>query len=192
MDRFENIKLFFKQIDNKTEQTVARIMFNKSMTISVAESCTGGLISSRLTDITGSSVYIKENYVTYSNEAKTKLLGVKEETLKEFGAVSEECAREMAQGLFEKTDCDVALATTGLAGPGGATEYKNVGLLYVGIKNKYTTKVKKFELNQNIKRKTMKFLFSQAALEFLIEFLKETDLVVPITKESEVEVKSET
>lgn len=181
MEIFENLKLFFKQLNTKTEQTVARIMFNKSMTISVAESCTGGLVSSRLTDIAGSSVYIKENFVTYSNESKIKLLGVSEKTLTKFGAVSEECAKEMAQGLFNKSkqdeaDCDIAMAITGIAGPGGATEGKNVGLMYVAIKNQYSTKVKKFELNPNNKRKTMKFLFSQGALEFLIEFLKEMDI----------------
>lgn len=192
MNIFENIKLFFKQIDTKIEQNIARIMFKKSMTISVAESCTGGLISSRLTDVAGSSVYTKENYVTYSNEAKMKLLGVKEETLKQYGAVSEECAKEMAQGLFEKADCDVALVTTGIAGPGGATEFKNVGLLYVAVKNKYATKVKKIELSPNIKRKTTKFLFSQTALEFLLEFLKENDIKVTGNKEEESEIKSET
>lgn len=169
----ESIKLFILQISTKTEQSIARTMFNNSMTISTAESCTGGLISSRLTDIPGSSVYIKENFVTYSNEAKIKNLGVSESTLEKHGAVSEECAFEMAQGLFEKTNCDISLVTTGIAGPGGATETKPVGLLYVAIKNKYAIKVKKFELNPKYGRKTMKFLFSQKALEFLIEFLKE-------------------
>lgn len=173
----ENVKLFFKQINTDTEQSIARILLNKSMTISVAESCTGGLVSSRLTDIAGSSAYIKENYVTYANEVKSKLLGVSEETLKTHGAVSEECALEMAQGLFEKTNCDITLSTTGIAGPGGATATKNVGLMYVAIKNKYKIKVKKIELNPNYKRKTMKFLFSQKALEFLREFLNELDEV---------------
>lgn len=191
MDKFENIKLFFKQIDTKTEQTIARSMLSKSMTISVAESCTGGLISSRLTDVAGSSVYVKENYITYSNDAKKKLLGVKEETLSKYGAVSEECAREMAEGLFEKSDCDIALSTTGIAGPGGATEFKNVGLLFVAVKNKYATKVKKIELNSHLKRKTMKFLFSQAAMEFLIEFLKENDIKVTANKEQETAVDCE-
>lgn len=169
----ENLKLLFTQLNTKTEQSIARIMFKKSMSISVTESCTGGLISSRLSDIPGSSAYIKENYVTYSNDAKTKLLGVTKQTLEQYGAISEECAKEMVEGLFEKTGSDISLATTGLAGPGGATEYKNVGLLYVAIKNKYTTKVKKFELNPTYKRKTMKFLFSQKALEFLLDFLKD-------------------
>lgn len=176
MEVLENIKLFFKQINPRTEQAVARILLSKSMTVSVAESCTGGLISSRLTDIAGSSAYIKENFITYANEAKIKHLGVSEKTLNQHGAVSEECAKEMAQGLFDKTNCDISLVTTGIAGPGGATKEKNVGLLYIAIKNQYTIKVKKFELNPHHNRKTMKFLFSQKALEFLLEFLKEPDV----------------
>lgn len=169
----ENLKLFFIQLNTKTEQAIARILFKKSMTVSVAESCTGGLISSRLTDVAGSSAYIRENYVTYSNKVKTKLLGVDKKTLEKYGAVSEECAREMAEGLFEKAGCDISLVTTGIAGPGGATDNKNVGLLYVGIKNQYITKVKRFELDSRHNRKTMKFLFSQKALDFLLEFLNE-------------------
>lgn len=176
----ENLKLFFNQLNTKTEQTIARIMFQKALTISVAESCTGGLISSRLTDISGSSLYIKENYITYANEAKIKLLGVKEETLNKFGAVSEECAQEMAEGLFEKlkssgTGCDITLSITGIAGPTGATEDKKVGLVYIAIKNKYKLKIKKVELDPRIPRKTMKYMFSQKALDFLIDFLKEIE-----------------
>ena len=175
MELINNIKLFFKQINTDTEKAIARVLFSKSMTVSTAESCTGGLVSSRLTDIAGSSVYIKENYVTYSNEAKKKLLGVSESTLSQYGAVSEECAREMAEGLFENTDCDVALVTTGIAGPGGATEGKNVGLLFVGVKNKCSIQVRKYELDSKIGRKEMKFLFSQKALEFLLEFILDSD-----------------
>lgn len=173
---FENVKLFFKQLNTKTEQTIARILFNKSMTVSVAESCTGGLVSSRLTDIAGSSVYIKENYVTYSNEAKKKILGVRTETLEQFGAVSEECAVEMVNGLFDQVKTDICIVTTGIAGPGSDEKNKKVGLIYIAIKNKYTTKVKKVELNHHYKRKTMKYLFSQKTLEFLLDFLKETDI----------------
>lgn len=169
----EKMKLFFKQLNTKPEQAVAKIMFNKSMNISVAESCTGGLISSRLTDIAGSSVYVKENYVTYANEAKMKILGVKEETLAQYGAVSEQCAKEMVEGLAQRTGCDVCLATTGIAGPSGATADKKVGLMYVAVKNKYSTEVCKIELNPHHKRKTMKYLFSQKALEFLLGFLEQ-------------------
>jgi PncC family amidohydrolase len=172
MEIIENIKLFFRQINTKTEQAIARILLSHSMSVSTAESCTGGLISSRLTDIAGSSAYVKENYVTYANEIKTKILGVSEKTLARFGAVSEECAREMVQGLFERTDCDIAIATTGIAGPGGATEDKPVGLIFIAIKNKYATEVKKIEIKEKHSRKAMKFLFSQYALELLLEFLK--------------------
>lgn len=171
----ENIKLFLKQANIKTEQKIARIMFNNSMTISVAESCTGGLVSSRLTDIAGSSAYIKENYVTYSNDVKMKLLGVSQKTLETYGAVSQECALEMVKGLSKKTGCDICLATTGIAGPDGATGDKKVGLLYVAIKNKHSTIVQKFEL-PNYGRKTMKFMFSQKALELLLEFLNQNKI----------------
>jgi len=171
MNIFESLNLYIKQLSTKTEQKIARILLKKSMTISVAESCTGGLISSRLTDVAGSSAYVKENYITYANEAKVKLLGVSEQTLEKYGAVSEQCAQEMVQGLFERTGCDIALATTGIAGPGGALTNKPIGLIYIAVKNKYATKVKKIELDPNYKRKTMKFIFSQEALEFLIEFL---------------------
>lgn len=167
---FENLNLFFKQLSSSTEQKIARILFNNSMTISVAESCTGGLISSRLTDIAGSSSYIKENYITYSNEAKIKLLGVSEKTLTEFGAVSEQCAVEMAQGVFDRTDCDIALSITGVAGPDHSEE-KPPGLFYVAIKSKYATSVKKIELDPKTNRKVLKFMFSQLALEYLSEFL---------------------
>ena len=170
---FENVNILIQQLNTKTEKTIAKILLKKSMTISVAESCTGGLLSSRLTDISGSSAYIKENYVTYSNEAKTKLLGVTEQTLEKFGAVSEECALEMVKGLFEKTHCDISIVTTGIAGPTGATEDKNVGLLFVAIKNNFSTRVKKFEISPDFNRKTMKFIFSQKTLEFLLEFLKQ-------------------
>lgn len=169
----ENIKLFWKQTNTKTEKIISRILFNNSMTLSTAESCTGGLISSRLTDVAGSSAYIKENFVTYSNEAKISLLGVKKETLEKYGAVSEECATEMVQGLFERTNCDVCLVTTGIAGPDGGTKEKPVGTLYVAVKNNFNLKVKKFNLNPKYPRKTMKFLFSQHTLEFLAEFLDE-------------------
>lgn len=171
---FENIWLLLKQLDMKTVRTVAKILLDNSLTISTAESCTGGLVSSRLTDIAGSSAFIKENYVTYANEAKMKLLGVSEETLKKYGAVSEQCVQEMVEGLIKSTGNDIALATTGIAGPGGATEGKKVGLMYVAIKNKNMTLIKKVELNPKIDRKSMKFLFSQKALELLIDFLKKS------------------
>lgn len=159
-------------MNTKTEQTVARILFNYSIKISTAESCTGGLLSSRLTDVAGSSSYIKENFVTYANEAKIELLDVSQETLETYGAVSEQCAKEMAEGLYKKTGCDVAISTTGIAGPTTPEAGKPVGLMYVAIKNKCVLAVKKIEVNPHNSRKMIKFLFSQSALEFLISFLQ--------------------
>ena len=97
--------------------------------------CTGGLLSSRLTDVAGSSSYIKENFVTYANEAKIELLNVSQETLETYGAVSEQCAKEMAEGLYKKTGCDVAISTTGIAVPTTPEAGRPVGLMYVAIKN---------------------------------------------------------
>lgn len=174
MNRFlESLIYFNKQFNTKTEQSVARILFNYSLKISTAESCTGGLLSSRLTDIAGSSSFTKENFVTYANEAKIELLGVSPEVIEKYGVVSEECALEMSEGLYKKTGCDVAIATTGVAGPTIPEPDKHVGLLYVAIKNKYANQVRKIEINPYHSRKMIKFLFTQSALEFLIEFLNE-------------------
>lgn len=170
---FENSDIIYKKLTAVTEKKAARFLLKNSMILAVAESCTGGLLSSRLTDIAGSSAYIKENYVTYANEAKIKLLNVNPQTLRQYGAVSEECALEMAKGLFERTECDISIAVTGIAGPGTADGNKNAGLLFVAIKSKFSSSVKKFELNPKYSRKKMKFMFTQKALEFLLEFLSE-------------------
>jgi PncC family amidohydrolase len=103
------------------------------LTVSVAESVTGGLIGSRLTDVAGSSEYFMGGVVAYSNNAKVKLLGVKRETLAQYGAVSEETAREMAEGVRRSFGTDIGLAVSGIAGPGGATKDKPVGLMWLAI-----------------------------------------------------------
>ncbi len=103
------------------------------MTIAFCESCTGGLIVSRFTRIPGVSQVLDRGIVTYSNKAKIEELGVKKETLNKYGAVSEQVAIEMAMGLLNKTEVDIALSTTGIAGPSGGNEKKPVGLVYIGI-----------------------------------------------------------
>ena len=123
----------------KIEEEIGQLL----ITLSTTESCTGGLLSSRLTDVSGSSAYIKLNLVTYANEAKMRMLNVNEATLNNFGAVSEECAKEMAEGLARKTGCDVALCTTGIAGPTGGSAEKPVGLCYIACCYKGQTTVKK-------------------------------------------------
>ncbi len=102
-------------------------------TVSTAESCTGGLILSTLTDIAGSSAYVEGGLVTYSNEAKINMLGLRETTLVEHGAVSAATAGEMACGVRSVFDTDYALSVTGIAGPGGGTGEKPVGLTYIGL-----------------------------------------------------------
>jgi nicotinamide-nucleotide amidase len=103
------------------------------ITVAAAESLTGGNVSARITTISGSSGYFLGGIVAYSNQAKASLLGVSEETLATRGAVSAECAREMAEGARRAFGANLAVATTGIAGPGGATERKPVGLVYIGL-----------------------------------------------------------
>jgi PncC family amidohydrolase len=121
--------------DSKTdgiEVRLVELLAAHGMTITTAESCTGGLIAGTIVNVAGASDVLNEGYVTYSNEAKQRLLGVGEETLGRFGAVSEQTAREMAEGAARAANSNVALSATGIAGPGGGSEEKPVGLVYVG------------------------------------------------------------
>ncbi len=125
------------------EDAVAKLLVEKNLTIAVAESCTGGLVSSSLINYSGISSVFLEGCVTYSNEAKMKRLGVKRETLEEFGAVSEQTAIEMAEGVAKGLGANIGISTTGVAGPGGGTEEKPVGLVYTAIYINGKTVVKK-------------------------------------------------
>ena len=167
---FENLRVNNLRKKSTLEYDLSKILLRNALKISVAESCTGGLISSRLTDVAGSSAYIRANFVTYSNESKHKILNVSEETLEKFGAVSEECAFEMAKGLMELTKSEVVLCTTGVAGP-SASENKPVGLIYIACGYKDSVVVKKFNLNPNLSRKNMKFMFSETALQMVLDVL---------------------
>ncbi|MBY0357997.1 MAG: competence/damage-inducible protein A [Candidatus Obscuribacterales bacterium] len=124
----------FYGIDNETlESAVGHLLTEQGKSVATAESCTGGLVSKRLTDIAGSSKYIALNVVTYSDQSKEQILKVKASTLAKHGAVSLECAREMALGLRELTGADIAVSLTGIAGPGGGSEDKPVGLVYIAL-----------------------------------------------------------
>jgi nicotinamide-nucleotide amidase len=123
----------YGQDEDTLESVVGRLILGQRLTMAVAESCTGGLIGDRITDVAGSSLYFKQGIVAYSNEAKTRILGVKEETLNKFGAVSRETALEMARGVQEMSGADIGLATTGIAGPTGGTPEKPVGLVYIAL-----------------------------------------------------------
>lgn len=119
--------------ESALEDAVSKLLVEKNLTIAVAESCTGGLVSSSLINYSGISSVFLEGCVTYSNEAKMKRLGVKKETLEVFGAVSEQTAIEMAEGVAKGLGTNIGISTTGVAGPGGGTEEKPVGLVYTAI-----------------------------------------------------------
>ena len=118
--------------DVTLEETVVELLTQNGLTISTAESCTGGLMSGRIINVPGASEIIKVGFVTYSNKAKRKYLGVRKSTLEKYGAVSEQTAKEMVKGLVAATKADVGLSTTGIAGPDGGTKDKPVGLVYIG------------------------------------------------------------
>jgi len=119
--------------DETLEGVVQKMLTETKRTVSVAESCTGGMVSSKLTNTPGSSICFKQSVITYSNESKMQLLNVKQETLEQFGAVSEQTANEMLNGILSLSKSEYAVSVTGIAGPGGATKEKPVGLVYIGV-----------------------------------------------------------
>ncbi|MDQ7025346.1 MAG: CinA family protein [Anaerolineae bacterium] len=125
-------------------QELGNMLKKRNLTISAAESCTGGLFLSALTDIAGSSAYVLGGAITYSNEVKQKLVNVQEATLIQHGAVSEETAREMAIGVRDLLKADIGVSITGIAGPGGATPEKPVGLVYIGVVTHKSSQVRKY------------------------------------------------
>lgn len=126
--------------DETLEEAVVRLLLKYELTVTTAESCTGGLVAGRLVNVPGVSEVFREGFITYSNKAKRKYLDVSKSTLKKYGAVSEETAREMAAGGVFASDADACVAVTGIAGPDGGTEEKPVGLVYIAtyIKDKIT------------------------------------------------------
>ena len=152
------------------EDEVAKILVNNNLTIGVAESCTGGMVSSNLINYPGISSVFMEGCVTYSNDAKIKTLGVKEDTLEIFGAVSEECAKEMAEGVARRYSTNIGLSTTGIAGPEGGSEEKPVGLVYFGIYINGKIVTKKYIFNgdrQRIRYIACKTILNDLRLELL-------------------------
>ena len=167
------LKLLPAILSMRIEKKIAKILIRNGLTLSIAESCTGGLISSRMTDVSGSSIFVKQNFITYSNEAKEEYLGVLKESIENFGVVSKVVASEMSNGVFKNTNCDIGLATTGIAGPTGGTKKKPVGLIFISVSNENTTKTIRFNANKFLSRRIIKFIFSQVALQYLYKFLKE-------------------
>lgn len=125
-------KIYTDQENESLEAAIARLLKEHHFTVTTAESCTGGLLAGRLVNVPGISENFREGYITYSNEAKERILGVSHKTLETFGAVSEQTAREMAQGCKDAAGADIGIGITGIAGPDGGTEEKPVGLVYIG------------------------------------------------------------
>lgn len=168
-DRLRDI--LYGEADDTMELVVGRLLGEQKLTLAVAESCTGGLIGHRLTQVSGSSAYLDRVAVTYSNRAKVEMLGVPLNMINQYGAVSAEVAAAMARGVRERSETSVGLSVTGIAGPGGATEKKPVGLVYVGLDggpNDALTQEFRFHGGD---RNVIKQRSSQAALDLLRRWL---------------------
>lgn len=163
-----------KANENQTQKTleehVVELLSRQKMTVATAESCTGGLIAATLVNVPGASDVLNEGYITYSNEAKMRLVGVSRETLAQYGAVSAQTAKEMAEGAANAAKADAALSATGIAGPGGGTEEKPVGLVYIGcfVNGKTVVKECIFDGNRMENRQNT----AETALEMLAQALE--------------------
>lgn len=144
------------------------VLFERKLILALAESCTGGWIAQCVTDIPGSSQWFDRGFVTYSNEAKMEMLGVKEQTLQTFGAVSNETVTEMVKGALTHSRADIALAVTGIAGPGGGSQEKPVGLIYLAWQMRGRACAVK-EQHYIGSRQQIRYQTVQSALQFLIQ-----------------------
>jgi nicotinamide-nucleotide amidase len=151
--------------DADLESVIIRLLTERKATLALAESCTGGCIAHRLTNVPGASAVLLAGLVTYSNQAKQRFLGVRAETLAQYGAVSEPVARQMAEGALKETGADYALSVTGIAGPGGGTPAKPVGTVFIGLAGPFETLVV-HNLNP-WERETFKQVAAQQAMELL-------------------------
>jgi nicotinamide-nucleotide amidase len=153
----------------RLEEEVGKLLRQKGLTLGIVESATGGLISHLITDVPGSSDYYKGSVTAYSNEVKTKVIGVREDTISQHGAVSHQAAEEMAEGGRKLLGSDICLADTGIAGPTGATPGKPLGLFYIGLSHKSGTYSREHNLHGS--REQNKRDASEAALGWLKEYL---------------------
>lgn len=155
----------------KLEKVIGDYLRKKGWTVSVAESCTGGLICDRITDVSGSSDYFMGGMVTYSNESKAKYLGIPLNDIKKYGAVSPQVAKKMAQGVRKAFSTNFGLSTTGVAGPTGGTKEKPVGLVFIGVARGKRIWVTKLNLEGG--RREIKKKASEKALQYFYEILVE-------------------
>ena len=156
---------------NKLSQKIVKLLKKKKLKISVAESCTGGMLSSALTSVSGSSKVFTLGLVTYSNQSKNRLLKVPKQIIKKYGAVSVQCCFSMVNNLSKITKSNVAVSITGIAGPNGGTKQKPVGLVYAGIKRGNKVKISRF-LFKNKGRSKIQRAAVKKALELILSILK--------------------
>ena len=161
--------LCVKRWHMKLEEKIVSALREKGSSITTAESCTGGLLAGRILNVSGASEVYNEGHITYSNEAKERILGVKHETLEKYGAVSQETAGEMALGAAKTANANVGLSTTGIAGPGGGTPEKPVGLVYVGCAIDEEVHVKECRFQGN--REENRNAAVEACLQLLFEIM---------------------
>jgi nicotinamide-nucleotide amidase len=159
-----------REAGTSPEGTLNRLLTERRLTLAVAESCTGGLISSRITDAAGASAYFLAGLVTYSNEAKEKLLSVPGDVIAARGAVSAEVAGRMAEGARRATGADIGLSVTGIAGPGGGTDQKPVGTVYMGLAAVGAGLVRYFKFDGE--RLAVKRQAADEALRFVLDYLE--------------------
>ena len=178
LENIQNLVATFRQAledsiyaedDQTMEVVVGQQLKSSSLTLALAESCTGGLIGHRLTQVAGSSSYLDRGFICYSNHAKQDLLGVPKKVLQRYGAVSAPVAKAMAMGAWKQSQTDIGLSVTGIAGPGGGSVKKPVGLVFIGIDGPYGMYTKKFRFYGN--RQEIKMRASQAALNILRLYL---------------------
>lgn len=156
------------------EEKVVKVLNEKGLVLATAESCTGGLIAKRITDVSGSSAVFNCGIVSYSNEIKEGVLGVSHETLENYGAVSEQTVREMVKGVLKISKADVAVSVSGIAGPGSDNTNKPVGLIFIAVSNGNKTIVGQLNntFNENI-RENNRLSASDEALKMILELVGE-------------------
>ena len=162
-------KFLYAEDNQSMEEIIGHYLSAHHLTLATAESCTGGLIGHRLTQVPGSSGYFDRALVCYSNQAKQDLLGVSEHVLRRYGAVSSQVVRSMACGVRKRSKTTIGLGITGIAGPDGGSKQKPVGLVFVGIDSPRGTKTWRFQFHGD--RQTIKLRSSQAALDMLRRYL---------------------
>ena len=155
----------------KVEPAIGRLLTERGLSLAVAESCTGGLVGDRLTDVPGSSDYFAGGVIAYSNAVKQSLLGVKEDTLAKWGAVSEQTVREMAAGACRRLGTQVGVAVSGIAGPTGGSKAKPVGLVYICVKAGKRIAVERYRFRGG--RRAVKERSADAALRLCRRVLEE-------------------